>query len=74
MSKMKQSEWMRGLLECEHKISSIGFVEAEQHLYRMTEDFIRFNRDFNKHTKYYGDYYQGYKDCIDHYKILEENL
>ena len=43
MSKMKQSEWMRGLLDCENRINTAGFIRAEQHLYRMTEDFIRFN-------------------------------
>lgn len=66
---MNQSEWMRGLLDCENRINTAGFIRAEQHLFRMTEDFIR---DFNRHAKYYGDYYQGYKDCIDHYKILED--
>lgn len=40
MSKMKQSEWMRGLLDCENRINTVGFTRAEQHLYRMTEDFI----------------------------------
>lgn len=67
MSKMKQSEWMRGLLKCESDIQTTGIRYAYYTLQELERDWMWHYVRWDMKDQRFDEFVNGYTDCLQYY-------